>query len=119
MEKYFVNYEIASQLEQLGWDEKCIATIEREGYLHIKGTRRPAGGGALMIAHSPLKSQVFEWFRNKYTMCGEIYPLSEKWRFQIHCLTTHSNYTGWVDLEYSFYEEAEDECIKQMIKLVK
>lgn len=69
MEKYFVNYEIASKLEELGFDEKCLATIDNYGYLHINGTRRlPGGAVCVEVCKCSLIDQAIEWLENKYNL---------------------------------------------------
>ena len=118
-EEFFVDYEIALELEKLGFDEKCLATIDNYRYLHINGTRRPPGGAVCVeVCKCPLISQVIAWFRKKHFIYGEVYPFCDKWSIQIHCLKDlGSCFTGYPDMEYDTYEQAEKSLIKEIINI--
>lgn len=124
MEKEFVNYKIALALKELGFDEPCF------GFYNIKGkfikdfsvTKDIIESLEIKtielhgkICLSPTFSQAFRWFREKYGYCHFINHSGEG-----YC-------SGWEDLgnnehgfeNYTTYEEAELECLKKLIEIVK
>lgn len=139
MNDLFLNYELSLELKNLGFDEKCMAsyyTYDVENFKKDKFDYR----GKFNFEFSnnlddyiintdktyyiacPLKYQVFKWFREVHNMYGEIYILCGEWRIQIACLNKEdlgSYYTGYKDVEYNTFEEAELEVIKQMVNIVK
>ncbi len=132
MEKEFCNYDQSVKLNELGFNEPCLATINNYGWLHIKGTRRGAGGAVCTIdVPSPLKQQVFDWFRIEHQIFASIetdctsYP---KFAIVINGfvgnpkdLTEKEWY--WEKLFYSdlyrSYPEAESDCIDKLIELIE
>ena len=128
MNDLFVDYNIALELKEIGFDEPClcyfIETKERIfSTIYTEHDILPSNSDLILNWVScPLKYQVFKWFREVHNMYGEIYILCGEWRIQIACLNKEdlgSYYTGYTDLEYNTYEEAELKVIKQMINIVK
>lgn len=133
MEKEFIPYEQALALKELGFDVKCIATITNYGYLHIKGTRGfPSGGGGMVDEHKidcPTFSQAFRWFREKYNLKGFIGFRPNVKQFDCHVYDMSLSGTEYVkqrtleefnkDPKVGTYEEAELECLKKLIEIVK
>ena len=105
MEKEFVPYGQALDLKELGFDEKCL------GYYHNKelsfGPRTSYGE----VIEAPTFSQAFRWFREKY---GDylLYSFGVIPHFTIiqNLIIEDSKTT---------YEEAELECLKKLIEIVK
>jgi len=137
MEKEFVPYEQALELKELGFDEPCIACwsnrksknyylyfggieyVEDEGYVNpMKGT----------IISAPTFSQAFRWFREKH---GISVSISINWEEGIGkdssygkyaCSLQHKSYDesiGEFIGVFKRYEEAELECLKELIEMVK
>ena len=110
MEKEFIPYEIASILKELGFDEKpCLANY----YTDISGIgklRFTEYYGEYLIK-APLYQQSFRFFREKY---GLYFPIN---------LDDCGQYYFEVNKEYDVcrntYEEAELECLKKLISIVK
>jgi hypothetical protein len=106
MEKVFIPYEQALALKELGFNEPCIAT---HGYLELYVN---TDDGHLK---APLYQQAFRWFREKHGLCHFINFSGDGF-----C-------SGWEDKgfnEHGFenfktYEEAELECLKKLIEIVK
>jgi len=98
MNKEFIPYEQALALKELGFDEPCMSSRDMNN-----------GEGLIQI---PLYQQAFRWFREEHKLftsinvnyCYIIYKDDE--------LYEESN-------DYKTYEEAELECLKQLIKIVK
>jgi hypothetical protein len=117
MENEFVPYNLAIQLKELGFDEPCLATIDQTEYIHIKGTKYPIRGAmCYMDTPCPTYSQVFRWFREKYDLfCWiEKFHKDETYIFQI----PPANFTK-IQGHFKTYEEAELECLKKLIEIVK
>ena len=112
MNKEFIHYEQALALKELDYNEDCF------GY-YI--------GGKLFITtvvynytenvcKAPTFSQAFRWFREKYVLSGWIYNSDVK----KYCFTILQN--GRIvksQKELLTYEEAELECLKKLIELIK
>lgn len=129
LEKEFVSYEHSVAVRELGFDEKCIATVENNGYVHIKGTRGlPSAAAVVNKVDAPLKQQVFRWFREKYNLHIDIYPfeifesdavVGYKYFFSTyHIIECYAN-RDEERLGHTTYEEAEDACIDHLILIAK
>ena len=122
MEKEFVPYELALELKELGFDEECLSAffddkIKRCDYVQNSKSN---------YLSAPLYQQAFRWFREKYSLTWEhqfddsnislyvgemAYPDNNLYFFKI------------IEVEYGrynkAYEEAELECLKKLIEIVK
>jgi hypothetical protein len=119
MNNEFVTYKQASALKELGYGGKCIATIQNNGYIHIKGTRGfPSAAVVIDKVDVPLKSQVFRWFREKYGLYHIIHCASEK--IALFTITNMINEPSvHTDRHIETYEEAENACIDKLIEIAK
>jgi hypothetical protein len=106
MNKEFIPYEQALELKELGFDEPCIAIW-------------------IDIIPLPLYQQVFRWFREKYDLNVFVYANTH---ISIELsLTEPRKYFYLIDTEegleeskdFNTYEEAELECLKQLIETTK
>jgi hypothetical protein len=122
MEKEFIPYEQALALKELGFDEPCFFSYDywnterlaNTYYNYVNYNVREKSVSA------PLYQQAFRWFREKY-----------EFEFHIGCYrhTSVKYYQVYIDdvlgkRSYSFgksltYEEAELECLKKLIEIVK
>jgi hypothetical protein len=139
MEKEFIPYEQALALKELGFDEKCCACYgsythkKSELFLNINNPinietllREPtAFNQPSFYVKSPTFSQAFRWFREKYKISGEIssdYYLEGKdneWEYNIYQLGKEDDgYVGTIPI-FKTPEEAELECLKKLIEIVK
>ena len=117
MKKEFVPYEQAFELKKLGFDEPCFGWYSgmegnpfRQGYCETYS-------GIENCVKSPLYQQVFRWFREKYgvkviSIGGDD---SKKYNYLIHLKDDTQVFGEKKDT----YEEAELECLKKLIELVK
>jgi hypothetical protein len=125
MEKEFIPYEQALALKELGLDESCF------GYYLCKNS---AFGVELELTtnwidllpydssscKAPLYQQAFRWFREKYNMNILIILTKSYWFFNITWDGIIENFKEFESEEkYSSYEEAELECLKKLIQIVK
>jgi hypothetical protein len=128
MEKEFVPYEQALALKELGFDEPCIKgyTEEYKKLISFANTHTNTSVKNTLPTKpftAPLYQQAFRWFREKYDLCVII---DEHTRPQIKTkgvigigstllfeYTKNGKYAGFE------YEEAELECLKKLIEIVK
>ena len=118
MEKEFVPYSEALELKELGFDEECFGYYSFSEKITLKScfNRTPIilSGKKCSI---PLYSQVFRWFREKYDL---MFPINKDDIGQYYFSIPNSN--RLLDTKcYCFvsYEEAELECLKKLIEIVK
>ena len=109
MEKEFIPYEQALALKELGFNEPCLAFYNKENKITIMGISKVRYSPKLL---TPTFSQSFRWFREKYGKLGCIKKANDRNRF-IYLVN---------DIVFAFYdsyEEAEIECLKKLIEIVK
>jgi hypothetical protein len=133
MEKEFIPYEQALALKELGFDEPCFGwynpqvnykevTTDRYWAFHLTGeweNFKPA----------PLYQQAFRWFREKYNLRGFIGFRPNVKQFDCHIYDMSLSGKEYVkqrtmeefnkDPKVGTYEEAELECLKKLIEIVK
>jgi hypothetical protein len=116
MEKEFVPYEIALELKELGFDEECLKHYSLCGtYFDTWNNLNQHG---IQFIGAPLYQQVFRWFREKYNITQTIardgsLAKESHWAYTIVYDSIYFN-DG-----YLTYEEAELECLKKLIEIVK
>jgi hypothetical protein len=125
MNKEFIPYELALELKQLGFNEPCFAWYDsaRQDILNYYHVNNSDGWLSGNNCSAPTYSQAFRWFREKHNL-----------RCQINYIGGLINKTTWWDIsvighyntdpkewemKYQPYEEAELECLKKLIELVK
>ena len=125
MTKEFVSYEQAVALKELGFNEICMGyfdvrlehQIGNFNFTEIKGYHES------VAALSPLKQQVFRWFREK--KLHNTFPSiiqTRNWASLYRILEWHpGNDSTSISTSdyYDTYEEAEDACIDKRIELTK
>jgi hypothetical protein len=133
MKKEFVPYEQALALKELGFDETCAANYNNltnetrlifgetnKGSLtcnKVPGTNNIVKSNERILA--PLYQQAFRWFREKSKLQAEIL-----WRGDMECFCYKTGKFKYGSHEfskddYNTYEEAELECLKKLIEIVK
>ena len=109
MNKEFAPYEPSLDLKELGFDEPCFGWYSKDGTFY-EGKMTIHQG----LLCAPTFSQAFRWFREKY-------PDLDFGVAKIHNGT--NNYHYHINLQWEFfegtYEEAELECLKKLIEIVK
>jgi hypothetical protein len=115
MEKEFIPYEQALALKELGFDEECVSFYSSKGKLYQSEGYYKFGEnvfGEEVIA--PLYQQAFRWFREKYELDSYI---------RHECPNVEPYYDFVIDEDVfdvmCDYEEAELECLKKLIEIVK
>jgi hypothetical protein len=123
MEEYFVTYEQALALKELGFDEPCFRYVyigdTGNNVDHIEEVKFKfsANYNADSLCISiPLKSQVFKWFREKYNLFHCIEPhFSGGFNIYIEGIKNEEPYR----IVYKTYNFAESECIDKLISIIK
>jgi hypothetical protein len=132
MEKEFVTYDQALALKELGFNEPCFAyysinNIENKLFYDID-----SDDGELTALNqnqfyhnnlsevgrisSPLKQQVFRWFREKH----KIQSLIQEYMLNTYMYTIVDGINDDISVVgYETYEEAENACIGKLIEIVK
>ena len=123
MEKEFIPYEQALALKELGFDEPCLQAYDKNGILYYSHRTDKLftflNSNLSTQCSAPLYQQAFRWFRKKYKLQAEIIWRSD---MKCFCYKTGKFKYGSHDFskdDYKTYEEAELECLKKLIEIVK
>lgn len=107
MEKEFVPYELALALQELGFDGSCFKTMLDFDITYESNVKMP------------LYQQVFTWFREKHNLCAWVYQ-SNVGSYHYSILESGRWMKGHsASVTYTSYEEAQNECVHKLIKLLK
>ena len=125
MKKEFVPYEHALELKKVGFEYiSTIFAYDQSGELYTRDGI-PHDFNIRGLLSAPTFSQAFRWFREKYKISGEIssdFYLEGKdneWEYNIYQLGKEDDgYVGTINI-FKTYEEAELECLKKLIEIVK
>jgi hypothetical protein len=124
MNKDFVPYEQSLSLRELGFNEPCIKYFWTDG-MFAKNYENPFNHNKRNNTISaPLYQQAFHWLLEKHNLYGIIIPtVTMAWTFKTMTIAQ-----GMVEVppynhveayDYNSREEAELECLKKLIELVK
>lgn len=120
MEKEFIPYEQALALKELGYNEKGLAFYTENAYgdgQKLQWFRKPNDcNNDYVFISAPTFSQTFRWFREKYELYYTIEG-SIKEGFQYFVYTYE--YEIKSEELFNIYEEAELECLKKLIEIIK
>lgn len=130
MEKEFIPYEQAVTLKELGFDEPClcyyednkIRIFEQSEYDEILVYRESECVKDIATCFAPLCRQAFRWFREKYNYWNYIFPnIHQKdWNYHIQYYDVNEIWgETYIKGNFKTYEEAELECLKKLIEIVK
>jgi hypothetical protein len=122
MEKEFVPYTEALELKELGFDKPCFGFYSKiYGLMMVKTSGSSSLYKDAGECLSPTFSQAFRWFREKYELEGITQQAEDfawyKWKISQYNEDGKKYVADWY--EYETYEEAELECIKKLIQIVK
>ena len=121
MTKEFIPHEEALALKELGFDEPCF------GYYTDRKlfTFQDENGEAWLHSdiQAPLYQQAFRWFREKYELYQAVYADKRAddltLLYKVHVYKLDEELSEYAYRWAITYEEAELECLKQLIKIVK
>jgi hypothetical protein len=120
MTQEFVPYQLALELNQLGFDETCLSYYEGESFsYHLASIK-----GDDYIIPAPLFQQAFRWFRDKKLsdMCVCRYQgRDDGGVYYYYCITNDFGVEETRHFQEGFfsYEEAELACLTKLIEIVK
>jgi hypothetical protein len=126
MEKEFVPYVESLEIKELGFDKPCLGFFLNTGKFYTTAeyphsievhTQNQLGDYNYDSTSAPTWKQAFEFFRDKYKL--KFYIREDIWNHwcSVTILEGSEEYT---DIEwYGTYEEAELECLKKLIEIVK
>ena len=137
IEKEFVPYEQAFELKELGFDELSLGRFYTKSKskmfgLDEKGRHYPIRNTSkklyMLGEHfvlnkdnaitAPLYQQAFRWFREKYELHSTITSISQE-SWQWHITKPGESLGKLYDEDFYTYGEAELECLKILIEIVK
>jgi hypothetical protein len=116
MEKEFIPYEQALALKELGFDEPCFAIYEPQEIgvmFRWVENQKVVSNKAIGYVIAPLYQQAFRWFRERYGIFSSIWHFETEQKFFIEFGF------GIHKFEVANKEEAELECLKKLIEIVK
>ena len=124
MEKEFIPYEQALALKELGFDEECLMYWNDYGKQAVSRFQllNKINSWSMNYIEAPTFSQVFRWFRVKYDLRIWIESNHGISHFEYVIATTNSDFINKQFNDSSYYktyEEAELECLKKLIEIVK
>ena len=119
IEKEFIPYEQALNLKELGFDEPCFATYNSDK----KVNRNPSHN----MEDLPIEGQPYYWNNSKiYKSCitAPLYQQAFKWLWNKtgkYIIPIQKDDKEWlaIGIIYKTYEEAELECLKKLIEIIK
>ena len=126
MNKEFIPYEQALELNELGFDEVCMAGYDGDdnslyiGYSTSEGVQY----NPEYYIKAPLYSQAFRWFRDKKLSDSYVYRYQDRTDGSINYGYSIIHDYGieeirFIKENYTSYEEAELTCLKKLIEIVK
>jgi hypothetical protein len=138
MSNEFVSYEIALKLKELGFDEPCFtyyyeltSNLRTHLGVDINNAWTYSGNKKLGFTLAPLYQQVFRWFREQFNWQSSIEATNDQHSHQLgYNYFIWNNKTGEEyhtmpkdrpsgDFKFTTYEEAQLECIKDLISIIK
>ncbi len=112
MEENFIPYKESLILNELGFDRNCFGWYNSERSALSVGEGWRSGINSI---NAPLYQQAFRWFREKYNL-GSFVNFDYRNTVKIGYYFCAGDFYSKV---YKTYEEAELECLKKLIEIVK
>jgi hypothetical protein len=112
--KDFIPYELALELKQLGFDEPCFGYFTSPKELIVQ---QPKDRNGTYVYFAPTFSQAFRWFREK-GLHSAILPKMTPSNNVVYYMYEGKPKKNW-DNCFETYEEAELECLKNLIDIMK
>jgi hypothetical protein len=119
MSKEFIPYEQSLELKQLGFNELCLFYYTDNEALRIYHQSEIYDD----LVGAPLYQQAFRWFREKHNLKGGILYIGglkpETTWWDIYVVGHYNIEYNEMEMKYQPYEEAELDCLKKLIEIVK
>ena len=120
MKQHFCTYEQSQTLIELGFNEECF------GYFELLNDNKFTTNkyrNSDDYHPAPLKSQAFQFFREKFNILANVYANASGYLFEWHDYVG-GTHRGWSEYEgpndsgvWDSYEEAENACINKLIEI--
>lgn len=124
MNELFVPYIEASQLKELGFNLPCFAVYDLEYQVKWSIDKPFFKNDSIGYTLRPLYTQAFKFFRDNFGLYQHIQRISENWYTPV--LSASGKFRlGHIGQEFSnrykfnTHEEAELECLRKLIQIVK
>ena len=123
MEKEFIPYEQALELKELGFDEPCFGAWVNNELFITENENPKIQSLSINQCTTPLYQQAFRWFREKYDLDSFVKHLYKS-KIKVGYYFGMDEYKGidfqmYLDDYYKTYEEAQLECLKKLIKIIR
>ncbi len=124
MDKEFIPYEQSLELKELGFDEVCMGGYDLEdnslyiGYISDDGIQY----NPEYYTPAPLYQQAFRWFREKYGYnCFVVTSIIDGryFYFRENIKDRREDSEPELTTKFDTYEEAELDCLKKLIQILK
>ena len=122
MKKEFIPYAQSLELKELGFNKPCVGYYENDVLILCYDSKQDYE--LLLNCAAPLYQQAFRWLLDKHYLYGIVLPtLTMNWTFK-----TMTVVEGMVEVppyihvdanDYSTREDAELECLKKLIEIIK
>ena len=127
MKNEFIPYTQGMELKWLGFNEQCLAVYFNGTFFGSPSifNKNESRKGYLYDCTAPLYQQAFKWFREKYGLIGQPIPLSKSYPGRVThygwSIVSNQNSDDYKNDNEGFdtYEEAELECLKKLIEIIK
>lgn len=123
MEKEFIPYEQALELEELGYSIYHYQEKLESFYSYLDGHLGDPGFDIFNeLVLAPIYQQAFRFFRDKYDLhvsFGRLYDNAQTKRYTIDTYNEICSYEVDYSGGYSTYEEAQLACLKKLIEIAK
>jgi len=133
MENEFISYTEALALKELGFNQPCFGyyTGDKKHLLIRPNMGRRNEDLNDVVCTAPLYQQAFRWFREKYKIQATIEPTKDQHRFELgfnYWIWNTETAEEWFteprdrpagDYIFDSYGEAELECLKKLIEIIK
>jgi hypothetical protein len=124
MNKEFLQYTEALELKELGFDEPCFRWYDERWGDDLQQDKFNTNKDLFMTdldCSAPLYQQCWRWFREKYDLHAYVDSMrlttgETVYSYVIEITDGEESDNG---KNWKTYEEAELECLKQLIKIVK
>lgn len=120
MEKEFIPYKQSLALKELGFDEVCLSAFFENKIKRCDNIKNSTSD----YVSAPLYQQAFRWLLKKHNLYGVIIPtITMYWTFKtitvVDGMIEVPPYSHVHNTDYETLEEAELECLKKLIEILK
>lgn len=127
MEKYFIPFDRAVKLKELGFNEECVAyyennllkAVDQHWGMSFSGISKKLGYEVDNLILAPLFSQSFSFFREEYNYDVSIVKQTKSiYQFVIQSKFYEENFY-FINFPFKTFEEVELACIDKLIEICK